>query len=72
MATLIGKAKKLKREDYFGDGEFKSVTVEGSGESENTQTSSSPCAAAEIIWNNGQVIRFSDVTILIDFLKKSA
>jgi len=72
MATLIGKAKKLKREGYFGDGDFKSVTVEGAAEGESTQASSGPCAAAEIIWNNGQVIRFSDVTILIDFLRKSA
>jgi hypothetical protein len=35
MATLIGKAKKLKREGYFGDGDFKSVTVEGSAEGDN-------------------------------------
>ena len=35
MATLIGKAQKLKREGYFGYGDFKSVTVEGSAEGDN-------------------------------------
>jgi hypothetical protein len=72
MNSLIGKAKNLKREGYFGEGEFKTVTVEGVVDSSSFRPPPGPCAAAEIVWNNGQVIRSSDVTILIKFLKKSA
>ncbi len=70
MAGLIGKAKKLKREGYFGSAEFKPVRVEGS--SAPAANGDMPCAAIEIIWKNGQVIRFSGVDYLLDFLKKSA
>jgi hypothetical protein len=72
MAGLVGKAKRLKREGYFGEGDFKAVSVEGSASGGGDGSVSRPCAAAEIVWSGGQVIRFSDVTTLIDFLKKSA
>ena len=68
MAGIIGKAKKLKREGYFGAGEFKQMSVE----SEVVQSTATPCSGAEIVWTNGHVIRFSEVSMLIDFLKKSA
>ncbi len=72
MAGLIGKAKKLKREGYFGSGEFKAVRVEGPS-APVALGDSPPCAAVvEIVWTNGQVIRFSGVDYLMDFLKKSA
>ena len=71
MAGLIGKAKKLKREGAFGSQEFKPVLVEGSVASASL-ASDGPCAAVEIVWTNGQVIRFSGVDYLVDFLKKSA
>ena len=69
MASLIGKAKKLKREGFFGQGEFKQVVVElPSG----GDTASASCTSTvEIVWNNGRVIRFSHVDHLVDFLKKS-
>jgi hypothetical protein len=70
LASLLGKAKKLKREGRFGTGEFKAVTIEGSSPVVNTD--SGPCAGAEIVWTNGRVIRFSQVDLLLDFLKKSA
>jgi len=66
---LLGKAKKLKREGRFGEGEFKQLTVEASNISAEA---GGPCAAVEIVWTNGQVIRFSGVDYLVDFLKKSA
>ena len=70
MAGLVGKAKRLKREGHFGDGDFKAVKIEGiSGDDASLGR---PCAAAELVWGGGQVIRFNDVTTLIDFLKKSA
>ena len=71
MASLIGKAKKLKRDGYFGEGDFKAIKLETTTDNAGVATAR-PCAAAEIIWTNGQVIRFSDVAVLVDFLKKSA
>lgn len=70
LAGLLGKAKKLKREGRFGESEFKAVSVESS--SVATGPDSGPCAGAEIVWTNGRVIRFSQVDLLVDFLKKSA
>jgi hypothetical protein len=71
MAGLIGKAKKLKREGAFGSQEFKPVRVEGVS-APASPLADGPCAAVEIVWTNGQVIRFSGVDYLVDFLKKSA
>lgn len=70
LASLLGKAKKLKREGRFGTGEFKAVTIEGPVPVSSGDTG--PCAGAEIVWTNGRVIRFSQVDLLLDFLKKSA
>lgn len=69
MAGVIGKAKKLKREGYYGTGEFKQVNVEAPT-MENYN--SGPCLGAEILWSNGRIIRFAQVDLLIDFLKKAA
>lgn len=69
MASLIGKAKKLKREGTFGSAEFKSVRVEGPV---GGTLDGGPCSVVELVWTNGQVIRFSGVDYLMDFLKKSA
>ena len=69
MASVIGKAKKLKREGRFGDGEFKAVKIEGQG---LDAAASGPCRGIEVEWGNGRVLRFSEVDVLLDFLKKSA
>ena len=71
MAGIIGKAKKLKREGHFGSQEFKPVRVEGVPATTLAMTEG-PCAAAELVLGNGQVVRFSGVDYLMDFLKKSA
>ncbi len=68
MAALVGKAKKLKREGRFGEGEFKAVKLEPTA----TAIDSGPCNGAEIVWTNGRVIRFSQVDLLLEFLKQSA
>lgn len=68
MAGVIGKAKKLKREGYYGTAEFKQVKVEPSTSADSGQ----PCVGAEIVWTGGRVIRFADVDMLLDFLKKAA
>jgi hypothetical protein len=69
MASVIGKAKKLKREGYFGEGEFKQIKIESSPVASEV---SGPCLAAEIVWKDGRVIRFAQVDLLIDFLKNAA
>lgn len=69
MAKLIGKAKKLKREGHFPVEEFKEIKVSEVAEGGSM---SPPCSGIEILWENGKVIRFSQVDSLIDFLKKVA
>ena len=69
MASLIGKAKKLKREGHFPAEDFKEVRVEGSSDAASFSV---PCSGMEITWGEGKVIRFSQVDQLVDFLKKAA
>jgi uncharacterized protein YfcZ (UPF0381/DUF406 family) len=70
MASLIGKAKKYKREGYFVESEFKQVKIES--EFPNEITPNPTCSAAEIVMSDGKVIRFAQIDYLLDFLKKSA
>jgi hypothetical protein len=71
MASIIGRAKKLRREGHFPAEDFKEIKVEGSP-SNLTSLQSGPCLGVEIIWDNGKLIRFQQVEQLIDFLKKVA
>ena len=68
MASLIGRAKKLKREGFFPEESFKEIKIESS----ISTSAVGPCQGIEIIWDNGKVIRFPQVEYLIDFLKKVA
>ena len=69
MASIIGKAKKLKREGHFPAEDFKEIKVsEGIGGSGVLP----PCSGIEVCWDNGKLIRFPGVDQLIDFLKKVA
>lgn len=70
MASLIGKAKKYKREGYFVESEFKQVKIEP--EQPNEINIISSCNAAEVVMSDGKVIRFAQIDYLLDFLKKSA
>jgi hypothetical protein len=69
ISSIIGKAKKLRREGFPTDN-FKEVKVAEmvTGEFE----SRSPCRGIELSWDNGKLIRFEQVDQLIDFLKKVA
>jgi len=69
MASIIGKAKKLRREGHFPAEDFKEIKVDSP--SSNTNFSGGPCGI-EMSWDNGKVIRFSEVSQLVDFLKKVA
>ena len=62
FASLLGKAKKLKREGYIAS-EFQEVKV--------VDTASAPQYRVELVWNN-HVIRFGDVDSALEFLRKVA
>lgn len=68
ISSIIGKAKKLKREG-FPAGDFKEIKVEGSGA---PNVLSGPCNGIELCWDQGKVIRFQVVDQLVEFLKKAA
>jgi hypothetical protein len=70
MASIIGRAKKLRREG-FPTQEFKEIKVQESP-SNLVSLISGPCQGVELLWDNGKLIRFSQVEQLIDFLKKVA
>lgn len=66
MASLMGRAKKLKREGAVPDNGFKEVKVAPHSGSED---------CSEVItlrWEKGRVIRFRQVDQLVEFLKKAA
>jgi hypothetical protein len=67
MASIIGKAKKLRREGHIPAEEFKEVKLSGT-----ELGSAGPCSGIEIAWDNGKLIRFQQVDQLVDFLKKVA
>ena len=67
MASIIGKAKKLRREGHFPVEDFKEIKIE-QGALERAQG----LCTIEISWENGRLIRFALVEQLIDFLKKVA
>jgi hypothetical protein len=70
MASIIGRAKKLRREG-FPVQDFKEIKITESP-SNLTSLTSGPCSGVEILWDGGKLIRFQQVDLLIDFLKKVA
>jgi hypothetical protein len=70
ISSLIGKAKKLKREGHFPVEEFKEIKI-ASG-TDGVSGHHSPCSGIELAWGPGKLIRFQQVDHLVDFLKKSA
>jgi hypothetical protein len=67
MAGIIGRAKKLRREGHFPVEDFKEVKIESSA-----VAMSGPCQGIELNLSGGKMIRFPDVDLLLDFLKKAA
>jgi hypothetical protein len=70
MVTLIKKAKKLvKKGAVFPEADFKEIKLDsGTGQIQEL----GPCQGVELIWKDGRIIRFSQVDLLVDFLKKAA
>lgn len=71
ISSIIGKAKKLRREGHFPAEDFKEIKVEGATEG-LVAMSGGPCTGIELSWDQGKVIRFPLVDQLIEFLKKAA
>ena len=67
MVVLIKKGKQLIKSGVVTESEFKEVALAGVGEEPMA-----PCAAIELNWTKGTVIRFPRVDDLLDFLKKAA
>ena len=68
MASVLGKAKKLKREGA-GTSEFKELKIEPeTGQIKELL----PCSNIELLWKDGQLIRFQHLDLLMEFLKKAA
>lgn len=66
FAVLMKKAKKIHREEQFSGSEFKELKVVSNTEA----TPVGNGVMVEMTWDNGKVIRFSQVEQLVDFLKK--
>jgi hypothetical protein len=69
MASIIGRAKKLRREGHFPAGDFKEIKLEGSG---SVAGSTVPCSGIELGLPDGKLLRFPFVDQLLEFLKKAA
>lgn len=65
IASIIGRAKRLRREG-FAASDFKEIKVAIPGGNSN------PCTGIELCWSEGRIIRFPEVDTLLDFLKKAA
>jgi hypothetical protein len=69
MGSLMGRAKKLKREGAFDGLEFTEVKVEG-GLTEETCSPVTGCSI-ELVYKDN-IIRFGSSDLLLDFLNKAA
>ena len=64
MGSLMGRAKKLKRQGMVPSSEFKEIKIEDS----NTD-----CSGAMVLhWKSKHKIEFTTVDYLLDFLKKAS
>lgn len=67
LGNMIRKGKRLLKSGRFSEGEFKELKLDTliGGEA-------AMAGPIEVSWDKGKVIRFSQVDVLIDFLKKVA
>ncbi len=70
MGSMMGKAKRLRREGKVPVTDFKEITDAVLGG--NSLTQGFTANSIELCWDQGKVIRFPQVEQLIDFLKKVA
>lgn len=70
MASLIGKAKRLKREGYFGFEQFKEIRAP-EAMTEPELHAGAQCRCIELQNGKGQVIRFPQLSQLMEYLEKA-
>ena len=71
MGSLMGRAKKLKREGAFDGLDFTEISIDDSEDEGELQVLPLSGCGIELVWNN-KIIRFGTSDLLIDFLKKAA
>ena len=69
MGSMMGKAKKLKREGAFDGLSFTEVMIEEDAPQAFAQVGG---CGIELVWDNKKIIRFGTPELLIDFLKRAA
>jgi hypothetical protein len=67
IGTFIKRGKKLSKSGNYGSGEFKELKLDSLVGPGGAMT-----GPIEVSWDQGKVIRFSQVEQLVDFLKKVA
>lgn len=71
MASVIGRAKRYKREGRFGSTEFREAVVEG--QASVAAPSVDPGGKhIEFVWPDGRLIRFSTLDSLVEFIRRTA
>jgi hypothetical protein len=70
LVTMIQKAKRLIKSGVVTESEFREVKLPGAASSSGF--AGGPCVGIELSWDQGKIIRFPEVTQLVDFLKKVA
>jgi len=68
LVTMIQKAKRLVKSGVIAEPEFKEVKLSSDLA---LAPGGAPCGI-ELAWDQGKVIRFGQVELLVDFLKKVA
>lgn len=71
MASLMGRAKQLKRDGAFDGLSFTEVVVDESESSEVQSNQTQIGRGIELVYKNN-IIRFGNSELLMDFLKKAA
>ena len=71
MASIIGRAKRYKREGRFGNGEFREAVVEAQP-TEVQPASTSSGKLIEFVCSDGRLVRFSDLDCLVEFMRRTA
>lgn len=76
MGSLMGRAKKLKRDGVFDGLDFTEVIIEDNNEAPSIALSSAPACqmtslhcGIELVWKNN-IIRFGDHKLLMSFLNE--
>ena len=72
LVTMIQKAKRLIKNGVITESEFREVKLPVPSGAGGTGFPGAPCIGIELAWDQGKIIRFSEVSQLVEFLKKVA